>query len=97
MERNTPQLNKLAAVSKSSQAIGEFLDTSPYTLCEVVSCKQFHLTPEAAEYCSMEQHLVPTSKPIQQILAEYFGIDLQEVERERRMILRGMQEAANNL
>ena len=32
-----------------------------------------------------------------EILAEYFGIDLQEVERERRMILRGMQEAANNL
>ena len=97
MERNTPQLNKLAAVSKSSQVIGEFLDTSPYTLCEVVPCKQFHPTPRAAEYCTVGQHLVPTSKTIQQILAEYFGIDLQEVERERRMILRGVQEAASNL
>ena len=97
MERNTPQLNKLAAVSESSQAIGEFLDTSPYTLCEVVPCKQFHLTPEATEYCTVGQHLVPTSKPVQQILAEYFGIDLQEVEKERRMILHEVQEAANNL
>ena len=97
MARDTPELDKLAAISERSQAIGEFLDTSPYTLCEAVPCKQFHLTPEAAEYCTVGQHLVPTSKPIQQILAEYFGIDLQEVERERRMILRGMQEAANNL
>ena len=97
MERNTPQLNKLAAVSKSSQAIGEFLDTSPYILCEVVPCKQFHPTPRAAEYCTVGQHLVPTSKTIQQILAEYFGIDLQEVERERREILRETQEATHSL
>ena len=97
MERNTPQLNKLAAVSKSSQAIGEFLDTSPYILCETVPCEKYHSRLAATAYCSQGSHIVPTSKTIQQILAEYFGIDLQEVERERRMILRGMQEAANNL
>ena len=97
MERNTPQLNKLAAVSKSSQVIGEFLDTSPYILCETVPCEKYHSRLAAAAYCSQDSHIVPTSKTIQQILAEYFNIDLQEVERERRMILRGVQEAASDL
>ena len=97
MERNTPQLNKLAAVSKSSQVIGEFLDTSPYILCETVPCEKYHSRLAAAACCSQDSHIVPTSKSIQQILAEYFGIDLQEVERERREILRETQEATHSL
>ena len=97
MARDTPELDKLAAISERSQAIGEFLDTSPYILYETVPCEKYHPRLAATAYCSQGSHTVPTSKTIQQILAEYFGIDLQEVERERRMILRGMQETANNL
>lgn len=97
MARDTPELNKLAAVAKDAQVIGEFLDSSSYTLCETVPCKKYHYGSPAMAYCFQGEHLVPTFKPIQQILAEYFGIDLQEVEKERRMILHEVQEAANNL
>lgn len=97
MAIDTPELDKLAAISERSQAIGEFLDTSPYILCETVSCEKYHPRLAWTAYCSQGPHTVPTSKTIQQILAEYFGIDLQEVERERREILREAQEAAHSL
>lgn len=97
MARDTPELSKLAAVADDAQIIGEFLDSSPYTLCETVPCEKHHLNPRAVNFCSQGEHLVPTIKTIQQILAEYYSIDLQEVERERREILRETQEATHSL
>lgn len=67
----TPELDKMHEVHDRSQTIGEFLDTSGYVL---------------AEYDKYDE-LVPTSKSIEQILAEHFGIDLNKVEQERRTLL----------
>lgn len=83
------ELKKMAAVREQSQAIGEFLDTSEYVLAEWVDCtREFH---EGADIsygrCSEDQHLVPVRKSIEQILADYFEIDLAKVEEERMQIL----------
>lgn len=76
-----PEHTKQAAVLEESQAIGQFLDEGPYVL---------------AEYVAFEDHdhetLVPVSKPIQQVLAEHFGIDLDAIEREKRRMLESMRE-----
>lgn len=58
-----PQCDKVLAVNKESQKIGEFL--------------------EWAE----REGLVELHQRIDVMLAKYFDIDLDEVERERRMLL----------
>jgi hypothetical protein len=59
-------------VSKSSQIIGEFLDSSRYTLCQVDSSGHRY---------------TPVTGSIEQILARYYDVDLVKVEQERRAIL----------
>lgn len=67
----TPELDKMLEVKPQSQVIGEFLDwlqnTKHYSICELID--------EDDRYVSI-------MKSIEQLLAEYFGIDLNEVERE---------------
>lgn len=82
--RNTdpyPEHAKLSAISDESQAIGQFLEDGPYLL---------------AEYCEIEGfrdlQLVPAQKPIQQVLAEYFDIDLARIEAEKRRMLEQIRE-----
>lgn len=65
-----PEHEKLEAVKDQSQAIGEFLDTSGYTLCVV-----------------RNHQWVSVGRPINQILAGYFGIDLGKIEEEKRTML----------
>jgi hypothetical protein len=74
-----PEHEKLDAVKEQSQAIGEFLDLGPYTLCEWVKFDD----------CDREQ-LVPVRKPLQAILADWFKIDLAKLEGERRAMLEAM-------
>jgi hypothetical protein len=73
----TPEHDKLAAVGAASQAIGEFLDYAPYTLCE----------------CDAHGNYWPVSKSIGAILAEYFGIDRDQLEREKRALLDALRTA----
>lgn len=76
-----PEHTKLQTLAEQSQAIGEFLDGSPYIL---------------AEYRGMENRaepqLLPVNKSIQQILADYFEIDLKKIETERQAMLASLQE-----
>ena len=58
-----PEHDKLSAISAESQAIGQFLDEGPYALCEVDKYDRF----------------MPVGKPIQEVLADYFGIDLNKI------------------
>lgn len=74
-----PEHEKLSAISAESQAIGQFLDEGTYTLCEVDKYDRF----------------VPVGKSIQEILADYFGIDLNKIEAEKRQMLDEIRGANN--
>lgn len=75
-EPTYPEHEKMAAVRVESEAISQFLDTTPYILAEMV---QF----EDRE----DPQLVPVAKSINQILAAYFDIDLDKIEQEKRAML----------
>lgn len=68
-----PEHAKLEKIKDVAQAIGEFLDRSPYVLCE------WYDTDEGGVY-------YPTGRPITQILADYFGIDLNKIEAEKQVL-----------
>lgn len=70
-----PEHEKLSKVRDHSQAIGEFLDWA--------SEKGWSL----AEWDEDDLHLWPVRKSVQEILAEYFKIDLVKLEDEKRAML----------
>lgn len=75
-----PECEKLSAVSKKSQEIGEFLDWLQH---------ERHLV--LAEWDKEEDYkdnaLFPVHISIDVLLAEYFKIDLAKVEQERQALL----------
>lgn len=74
----TPELDKMKAVHTESQAIGEFLDYSPYTLCD---------------WDEDTNRFWPVQGGIERILAEFFDIDLDKVEAEKLAILEELRAA----
>lgn len=66
-----PECEKMQSVKDKSQIIGAFLEDCGYTLCEFDKYGQY----------------MPVAGTIEQILAEYFEIDMKKVEEERRQIL----------
>jgi hypothetical protein len=79
-----PEHEKLHAVKHRSQAIGEFL--------EWAGEKGWHLAfyPEDPNY-EAEMRWVP--KTVDAMLAEYYGIDLDVIEDEKRAMLKQIREA----
>ena len=77
-----PEHEKLSAISDQSQAIGQFLDwlqnEKAVTLAE-------YLDEDGGHWG--EARLVPIHRSIQHWLAEYFGIDLEVIETEKREML----------
>lgn len=78
-----PELTKMGKVQEQSQIIGEFIEESGWVLAEWSNIE--------TEYGGYEK-LMPVSLSIEQILARYFNIDLQAVERERRAILDSIRD-----
>lgn len=74
----TPMLDKMEAVRARSQEIGEFLEWLGQQ--GYVIC------------CSGRYPPAPAGKSTEQLLAEYFGIDLEAAERERRAVLDFVRE-----
>jgi hypothetical protein len=77
---NQTELAKIQAVRSESETIGAFLEW-----CEskgITLTKRVEPT-EATEY----QFRVPIGMSINQLLAEYFHIDLEKVDQEQRAIL----------
>lgn len=72
----TPELDKMKGVKERSQSIGAFLDW-------LQSEREIVL----AEYEYRGETLYPINLSIEKLLAEYFEIDLEKVEQERRAIL----------
>jgi hypothetical protein len=76
-------LDRMKAVRERSQAIGGFLEwlqSRGYVLC----------------FRAEGQHpgipYLPAVKSIEELLAEYFGIDLDAAERERRAVLEWVRQ-----
>lgn len=71
-----PEHEKLSKVSQKSQACGEFLDwlyQQGYHLCSISD--------------GYEDTYVPTPKPVRRLLAEYFEIDEEKIETEKRAMM----------
>lgn len=75
-----PECEKLTRVSEESNKIGNFLDW----LAE----KNIVL----AIYETRDELLYPLRKSFEKLLAEYFEIDLNKVEQERRALLDWLRE-----
>lgn len=122
-----PEHEKLHAVAEQSQAMGEFLDLGPYTLCEFVKAGSnkeplYVWTPKWADpayrrkrgkrykhprfidflnghaetnpdHESWGDHYRPVMKPLTQVLADWFDIDLDKIEQEKREMLDKIREA----
>ena len=79
------ELEKMKDVQKESQAIGEFLEwlnTKGWFIC------QWFEDEDSGE----EEQLLPIHKGIEQLLAEYYHIDLVKVEQEKKEILDDFNE-----
>lgn len=69
-----PECKKLLAIKDKSQTIGEFLD--------------WLTTEKGYSICrSFNTDFISVSLPIHSLLAEFFDIDLKEVEKEQQQIL----------
>ena len=77
----TPTLNKIQKCHKDSQNIGEFLEwlsMKGYTICEYVKKEDVYPRPIRLNR--------------EQLLAKYFGVNLERAEQERRKILDMVRE-----
>ena len=80
----TPQLDKMKAVQKESQLLGEFLEwlqEEGLVICE------WHENQYVNGKLSQPAGVYPTRRTSQQLLADYFGIDLKAADWERQALL----------
>lgn len=80
-----PECERLLAVRRESQAIGEFLkwarEDQGLSLCA---------------YSKYGKEYAPSWITVEKLLAEFFNINLGKVEEERRQMLRGLREGNSN-
>jgi hypothetical protein len=78
---NTPELDKMVAVKTKSQAIGEFLEWMQY--------EKHYVICNCDENTTCEYYPIRTST--ENLLAEFFEIDLKKAELEKRELLKQIQ------
>lgn len=83
----TPELDKMLAVKEQSRTISEFLDWLDGQEFEI--CKY---DEDASYEENLYRHIDKTKE---QILAEFFGIDLVKCEQERQQILDDLRKQNN--
>lgn len=80
-----PECEKMHKVAKETAAIGEFLEwlseNKKLTLCEYIE-----------GYDDTYDRYIPYHYQIEELLAEFFKIDLNKVEKERRQILEDIRK-----
>ena len=80
-----PECEKIAKVKDKSQLIGEFLDWARseknIELCEPTDLMNPH------DHREILDELAPISQSIEQLLADFFDIDLDKAEKERQQII----------
>lgn len=78
-----PEHDKLRAVRDESQAIGQFLEWLGENGLVICSFEEYKRTGE----------YIPDGRSIQQILADYFEIDLNKLDDEKRAMLNELRKA----
>lgn len=78
---DTTECSRMVAVSAESQKLGDFL--------------AWLRDEQGLELCAMDRrgNYTADGRRIEELLADYYGIDLDQVERERRALLDGLHEA----
>lgn len=79
-----PETQKMVNAAPESQSIGEFVEwmgAQGIQLAEFVEIEGYS-----------EPKLMPVSRSLENMLADYFGIDLKAVEKERRKILASLRD-----
>ena len=89
-EIKTPELDKMVEIGDESQKIGEFL--------EWLSSEEIELAEWTGFCCDEcgEEILMNMIMTEEQLLAKYFGIDLEKAEKERQAILDNIREQNEN-
>lgn len=75
MENQYPECEKMAKVKDKSQIIGEFIDW-------IIETQKFIVCVDSGY-----GGYYPVNITIEELLAKFFGIDLNKVEEERRQML----------
>jgi len=89
----TPELDRMMAVVDKSQSIGEFIEWMQVTKGAFFVRYHEHssgcYTDSDKRICGFSDNSDPEriNTPIEQLLAEYFHIDLVKAEQERRAVL----------
>ena len=80
---NTPTLDKMLEIQEQSQLCGEFLEwlQSKYAMFDKKQKRDNGIFLGSGDYINTEK-----------LLAEFFGIDLEEAEREKETILNSMRK-----
>lgn len=82
METQCPECEKMAAVKDQSRIIGEFLEwlrsEKEWEICELTG--QFDID-------IIDDYLSPVGFSTEELLAKFFNIDLDKVEKEKRQML----------
>jgi len=94
-----PECDKMKAVQPRSQLIGEFLEwlnqEKGVTLAKLHEHTDECYDEEGDRVCDLsEQVFYPFNHTTENLLAEFFGIDLEKVEKEKRAILKELREKA---
>lgn len=90
MEDQYPECEKMAAVKDEFQVIGEFLEWLQHDRqIQVKLCVLNSATDKSTDYYTK---LVPYRIEMEQLLAEFFGIDLDKVEQEKRWMFKEIRE-----
>jgi hypothetical protein len=84
---DTPELDKMLRVKDESQAIGEFI--------EWLGANGMWIGRWSEDGVTREQFGDPVSTSIEQLLADFYGIDLVKAEQERRAILAEIAKAGD--
>src|SRR5512135_3496653 len=94
-EQVFPEHDKLHAVKDRSQSIGEFLEwlqsEKGYVVCERLRTNGDEDEDEDEDDADYE--LVPANLGVTRLLAEFFKIDLEKLEAEKRQMLDQLRAA----
>jgi hypothetical protein len=96
-EKDYPEHQKLQAVKDKSQAIYDFvewLNQKGYAICEKVEYEkeEFRLTDKEAKQWKIGWDWMRANLNFEKTLAEFFDIDLNKLEAEKRALLDYLRE-----
>lgn len=97
MASRYPEHDKLSEIHKTSQAIGEFLESLSAKGIEFAAYGTGDPALDSADENSTwhkghPERLYPVHTPIQTLLAEHFGIDTDALETEKRQMLEAIRQ-----